>query len=316
MKRYIALCILFSFYLTAYAQNPKTLRKYYDAVNKAELAIIDNNLPEAKKLYEKAFGTGNYFPIDTYNAFRVSYVMKDTLRSVSYFNTLAKLGQEKENFIRYFLHSDSIPKDPYMAYVTKDYEAIHNTVMKSNIPLLAQESDSIDQMDNDCRNREMSQEEFMKCNIAVLNKLYHYVDTYGFPGHYKTGLMEGMVGQGPNPGNFDLMIWHARSMTSQRIYSIGFENVQKGLYDAEKFARAYVFEGAEYQVTIPRDSITRKKLNKLNKKRAEIFLEPLEDLDKKIQFMMKRKFNEQQYFFVDPFFYGFAGMSEPLKIKG
>lgn len=310
-KILIFVCLFFIYYSGCCQDNTK-LRSYYTTINKAELAIVDNDLAKAKKQYEAAFATGYSFPIDTYNALRVSYNLKDTLSSIAYFSDLARLGQDKEIFLKYFLHTD-IPEDPYLDYVTKDYEAIHSDVLDGNMQAMAKRVDMILAMDQDCRKKDMSDAEFAACNENVTKLLYAYVDSYGFPGHQQTGLFEKMVGQGPNPSSFDLIFWHMRGMTNQRIYDIAMDNVHNGLYDARKYARGLCYENSGYEVSTPFEPVTKKQLEAINAKRAEIYLEPLEDHSRKIAFMRKYTMTTMDYWFMDPFMYGFVA-GGPLQI--
>lgn len=59
-------CIIFS-------QGQKNVNKYYEYVNKAELAICKSKYHTASKYYEKAFQTGISFQKDLRNAFTVDY---------------------------------------------------------------------------------------------------------------------------------------------------------------------------------------------------------------------------------------------------
>lgn len=296
----------------SFSQDNAKLRSYYSTINQAELAIVDSDLAEAKKQYEAAFATGYSFPIDTYNALRVSYNLKDTLSSISYFNDLARLGQEKEKFLKYFLHTDA-PNDPYLDYVTKDYDTLYAEVSNGNMHALAKRVDMILAMDQHCRKQEMSDAEFAACNDNVREFLYQYIDTYGFPGHRQTGLFEKMVGQGPNPSSFDLIFWHMRGMTGERIYDIALDNVHKGLYDARKYARGLCYESSGCEVSTPFEPVTKKQLETINAKRAEIYLEPLEDHSRKIELMRQYTMTTMDYWFMDPFLYGFVA-GGPLKI--
>jgi hypothetical protein len=314
MKRhfYTLICCLYMT-LNSYGQSENLLRDYYYTINLAELSIIDNKLPEAKKNYEKAFGTGYSFPSDKFNAFAVSYFMKDTIKSIQYFNDLAALGQDKEKFIKYFLHSDPKP-NPYIDYVTKDYKNINEKVMKSEMLLLAKKMDVMFQMDQDCRNNG-SKDDLLNCDRNVRERLYAFVDTYGFPGYKKVGLLEEGVIQATNPGNFDMLLWHTRGFPDEKIYSIGLENVKKGIYDARRFAMGFFYQGSEYQVGTPYEPITREELDAINKKRAEIFLEPLEDYLRKVAYHTKNElYYRGDYCFLNPFLCIYS-LNQPLVIK-
>ncbi len=304
--------ILFLITLSTFAQQNDALRNYYITINKAELAIVDNDLAQAKKHYETAFATGYSFPIDKYNALRVSYNQKDTLSSIAYFNDLARLGQEKDMFLRYFLHNDVV-NDTFLDHVSKDYEVIRAEAISSNMPALAKRVDMILALDQDCRKRDMNDAEFAACNDNVTEVLYAYIDSYGFPGHKQTGLFEKIVGQGPNPSSFDLIFWHMRGMTGERIYEIALDNVHKGLYDARKYARGLCYENSGCEVSTPFEPVTKKQLEAMNAKRAEIYLEPLEDHSRKIAYMRKFTMTTMDYWFMDPFLFGFVA-GGPLEI--
>lgn len=294
--------------VAATGQGTDKLREYYALVNKAELAIIDDNPTQAAGYYEQAFTTGHYFPSDKYNAFVASYFMKDTIRSVRYFNDLARLGQKKESLIKYFLHTDTVPQDAYLDLVTRDYDSIRSVVMAGKMPEMAAKMDRIFAMDQDCRGRGLEGEAFDACDNTARDNLYHFVDTYGFPGAGVVGIMEYGVVQAVNIGHFDMMIYHARFMDrDEKIFMIANENLHKGNYDARRYAITFAFPGAEYPVLVPDRPITKKELAEINRKRAEIYLEPLEDHYRKITFHTSgRKYTRKHYCFLDAFMCMFA----------
>lgn len=299
MRFFLLTCCLLQI-LSSYGQSENLLRDYYYTINLAELSIIDNNLPEAKRKYEKAFSTGYSFPSDKFNAFAVSYFMKDTIKSIEYFNDLAALGQDKGKFIKYFLHSDPKP-NPYIDFVTKDYKDIHEKVMKSEMPILAKKMDAIFQMDQDCRNNGPD-DDLLNCDRKVREQLYAFIDTYGFPGYKAVGVLEETTIQATNAANFDKLLWHCSGLPDEKIYSIGLENVKKGIYDARRFAMGFFYQGSEYQVGVPYDPITQEELDAINKKRAEIYLEPIQDYMRKVAYHTKNElYYRGDYCFLDPF---------------
>ena len=291
------------------------LRSYYENINLAELAIIENNLDQAAKYYKAAFNSGYSFPKDKYNDFRVSYLLKDTLQSVDCFNYLANLGQDKTKFIQYFFQVDSLVYDPYMEFVTHDYDS---TIKKANLRskhALASKLNKIYQMDQLCRQENISTNDLWRCDSNVLEKMYDYIDSFGFPSADKVGLLEQIVIQAPNSGAFDWLVWHCRGRNELRLYDIGRYYVHKGLYDARKFSRGFAYLSNDYYVLLPRQALTYAELEEVNKRRAGIFLEPLQDYARKIKFQKNNGAYRKDFYLVDFFVSAYNPSSELNIVK-
>lgn len=68
------------------------VRKYFDAVNKAELSLVKDGYEEALKIYQEAFKMMDPFASDVSNAFECAMIEKDTVLAIKFCRMLAEKG--------------------------------------------------------------------------------------------------------------------------------------------------------------------------------------------------------------------------------
>lgn len=267
----------------------KDLGKYYYNINLAELAIVDSNLSSAQEYYTKAFNTSYSFPVDIYNAFRVSYSQRDTVSSMKYFKELALLGQNSNKLYKYINDTAS---ESYFNYITKGYNSIRSGVLKSQKPFLAKKLDAIYNIDQNCRTGPPKDDSTLNiCDKEVWRQLYLYIDSFGFPSSQKVGIMEEGIIQAPNFGIFDLALWHQRGIINFKIYNLAYNAVMNGEYETERFAVYADYPSEKYCVFLPNHPISKEELKEIDKRRKELYLEPLMDYYKKLKYQTKMKDN-------------------------
>lgn len=291
------------------------VRSYYYNVNLAELSILDSNYKEASLYYTEAFATGVVFPIDVYNAFRVSLLQQDTFLCIQYLNKMFSWGLDLIKFKLFISSADSnkviihdreLNDTSFFKYIEQDYEHIRKEYLLTNKPNLVEKLNSILLEDQNCRKKyglkkqketENKEEKDILidslhyCDNNVLNLVYSYVDSFGFPDVNKVGIAEQGYGYGRIENCFDIVLWHRRNLKDERTHNLYYRAVLNGEYDVRKFVRYTDFAENKYCVFIKPQAITKIQLENINKKRAEIFLEPLEDYFRKIQYQKKHGFN-------------------------
>lgn len=293
-----------------FAQKNENLKKYYELVNLAELSIVDNRLPDAQKYYQEAFSTPYRFPKDIYNALRVSFNMEDTSESIGYFNELARHGLKFEYFSSGFnLVYDSVVSDFYK-FISSSHDSIHGIVTQTKMAELAMRVDEFKDQDQNCRRGADTLIPLQVCDSLLQLDILSFIDSFGFPGYETIGIMERDRYQPFMEGAFDLMMFHQRGVPDNEFLNKMWGFVETGELDARTYALRYFCAPCDYyHINIPIDPITESDLQICNKKRSKIYLEPLEDYFKKIEFQRAAK-KKTEYVLVGTFSYLFNGENQ------
>lgn len=289
------------------AQKNRILKEYYDLINQAELSIVGDDLESARKYYDQAFKTPYGFPKDIYNALRVSFNLQDTSESISYFNELAHHGLKLEYFSSGFnLAYDSVVSDFYK-FISSSHDRIYSIVTQTQMAELAKRVDAFKDQDQNCRRGADTLIPLDICDSLLQLDILGFIDSFGFPGYETIGIMERDRYQPFMEGAFDLMMFHQRGVPDNEFLKRMWEAVEVGELDARAYALRYFCVPCDYyHINIPIDPITESDLQICNKKRSKIYLEPLEDYYKKIEFQRAAK-KKTEYVLVGTFSYLFNG---------
>lgn len=304
------LCVLLcAFALSCYGTDLTNVRRYYDNVHKAELAIVDSQLDRALLSYQAAFSEMYPQPRDVYNAFVVAYILKDSIKAKDCFNTLIEMGVRKEKLEILPFFEKAKDDYLYLSFVSKWHEYFEMKYYMSSRPHTAHILDSVMTVDQFYR--------IYKSDAASISKdkrniefLILFSKEHGFPGFTQSGTRLLNMELPIYEGNLSLIFWHSRGNISP-LDSIMTKAVIKGEYDPINYAMTMDTKGAGYyQLLIePNNPLkkndqldnilkSREKLEALNKKRAEIYLDPLQDYLRKMNFFYT---HENYFFFTDAF---------------
>ncbi len=294
----------------------ESLSSYYNYKNKAELDIIDDNFLSALENYNYAFKYKVPFEIDLYNAFIVSVKIQNKVMAYKYANLLATHGLKKQMLksrIKALLNNASFSKT-----IFKDYDNYYQEFENGSKKMNAKDLFEIYERDQRIRqlNIPISTEsvDFIRDSINALIQfndsvniieLKKYITNFGFPGFELVGYADPFR---PNPymgSTVYSLWWHNRSeaKVTQSIIElrkIGIEAVKSGdflnsdyafLFDLNEDQYPYYFQFISLDIidsnfvfkTIPISE------GILNRRRAEIYLEPIEDYKRKIEFMAHNK---------------------------
>ncbi len=167
-------CIIF-------VQGQKNVKKYYEYVNKAELAICEFKYEKASQYYEKAFNVHTPFMFDLYNAARLNIkITKNFDLALKY----AKILQER-NFGGIYYAIDT--SDTFNIQRFKNIEDSIKPMVNKNLMLI------LDQMlEEDQKEGTTPQEQYEKCRVHHTNfvKLFELTAEYGPLTEQKIGLYE------------------------------------------------------------------------------------------------------------------------------
>lgn len=143
MKRFLCLLFLLVIFLATVDAQSKLLRKYYYWINKAELAICDNNYQEASDCYDKAFLFHRPFARDASLAYKVNYhYLNNIEKCLVCFTYLAQMGDKAEWYV-----SDTIKE----AALWNQLKKISDTTKCLTNPNLTAALKAIDESDQEVR---------------------------------------------------------------------------------------------------------------------------------------------------------------------
>lgn len=207
-------CILFS-------QGQKNVKKYYEYVNKAELAICDFKYEKASQYYEKAFHAHTPFTFDVYNAARLNIKFtKNFDLALKY----AKILQERD-FAGIYYAIDTT--DTFNIQRFKNLEDSIKPLVNKNLMLI------LDQMlEEDQKEATTPQEQYEKCMVHHTNfiKLFELKKEYGPFTEQKIGLYE--------YSPFQTILIHA-SQSQMSPQELLLEDVLNGNVNAENYMQYY-----------------------------------------------------------------------------
>lgn len=261
----------------------KAVKQYYEYINKAEMAIVYNRLDSANIYYNKAFDFKYPNGKDLYNAFLAAFYIADYRIARKYANELAYKGMAK-SYIK-----DSLLNPELYHYVLSQYDSFQNIGRHSKMYDLAQKLRTIFNEDqaarkdiDESKKAEVQREVFQqvaKADSINIERLKRYIDTFGFPSFEQKGFW---LTSAPNsPGVLWLVLWHFRpnpttldSLVHNAVLEGRFPPVDWAtIISCRKNARDY-----GYNMDIWRkNSYSVDELNRINKSRAAIYLDPIED---------------------------------------
>lgn len=179
MKRLIFLisflfCIIFSF-------GQDNVKKYYEYVNKAELAICDFQYEKAAQYYEKAFNSHTPFAFDLYNAARLNIKFTKNFDIALQY---AKILKERD-FGGIYYEIDTA--DTFHVQCFKNVEDSVKPLVNKDLMLI------LDKMlEEDQKQASTPQEMYEKCRVRHTHfvKLFKLKKEYGTLTEQKIGLYE------------------------------------------------------------------------------------------------------------------------------
>ncbi len=256
-----------------------TIRDYYVSINKAELAIVDSNFKEALLHYGVAFRLKAPNAKDLHNAYCAAAFVPDCEQGRIYLEKLANLG---------YRIPDSLIGNTYFFQCTGDgLKAVADKARNDfQLSAIGLQLDSLAKEDQSVRSDENT--DFAKMqekDAAVLQSLYRLLKKEKFT-NVETGMSYGNAGN--DYSTLWLIRWHGRGKPSI-LDSILLESVLKGNYDPSVYASLISTDNnAQYGIYYnPARTWTDQQRRLINENRAKIYLEPLDDYEKKAKMQMK-----------------------------
>lgn len=215
--KYILLLLIIQFQLV-FAQNieleNKDLINYYDFINKAELAIVDNKLNDADNLYKHAFQIFKYpHAKDIYNSMIVALKIGDHKNSYSQFRALQCLGY---------------PFDK--SFIRDNFKSFHAASEKCTIHLNLKYKSTLDSLyliDQSSRrlsngNYKKYQKEITRNDSIASVNLFRLIKQNGFPNEYNIGIYEK---SDISLQKFYFIIWHQLATNIYSSQKVNFSEV-------------------------------------------------------------------------------------------
>jgi hypothetical protein len=262
-------------------------------VNHAENYILTNDFISASKHYKIAFKSKFYFPVDVYNSLIVSSILKDTQYSRICINKLASLGALKDRL------REKINNDLFFDNISVNYDSIRNIALNSQIVQHSKFIDDLLLMDQKCRegsNTDTYDRNLELCDDNVMERMYKFIDKYGFPSIVKVGIMSENELTGYKDHNLDLILIHQRSYKGKLFEKIAYDAVKKGEFDVRSYVRIFDYQENRLFSRIPNHSISKKEINDANSKRRKIGLYTVEDYYNRIEYHRNNLLDNKFYF--------------------
>lgn len=290
----------------SFSQNYK---EYYALQNKAELAIVDNDFHTALDFYSKAFAL-NPKPLakDIYNYAMCSFLLKKYKNTYKSFNKLMGLGLSIEEIKK---NEVLIKEKEVINRISKNYTSFKDKSLKNINVFLRDSLRKIADQDQLFRRMSGSYKVYgdtiRKIDKENNKKLLSIIEKYGYPNEYLVGVSRNL-----NPSqNFDIVIWHQTQTNFIHDYTnILKEAVKKGRIDPHRASELIENQQGDdryssqilYKISCP--SCSKDVIDKINKKlfyydikdsikakindeREKIFLENIDDYEKKVLFDSK-----------------------------
>lgn len=267
-----------------------SVKNYYQFKNKAEMAIVAGNYKEAASLYSTAFSYKKSNPRDAYNAFVVYFITGDSIDCKNCFDNLLQLGFPKAK-LEWMPFIDSIKNQRvYRRFIAADSQKYYNRYLQSGKPHYSQVLDSLYTADQAYRERKGSDHiDYDSLNAAYIISLSRQtlipsIINVGFDKHF---------GMRPDrEGTLFLLYWHWRGEKSP-LDSLMKNAVLDGSFDPADYAfqRDYSQKTMSYYQVLKGKlpDLDKNTINAINRKRAEIYLVPLEEYSQKMKFSIQNK---------------------------
>lgn len=169
-------------------QMPDSLKKYYELVNTAELAIVDSNYEKAMTCYNNAFGANaRPFMKDIYNQAMCAVLLSDFNKAFSNFEHLVDYGYEVDS-----LQGKKVLQEFFSSEYGEDL-ILHGQLGKKKYDKrLRKQYDSLLLVDQEYRIKEGSYDVYGEIiqqidssNVVLVNRL---IQEFGFPSQYLVGV--------------------------------------------------------------------------------------------------------------------------------
>jgi len=314
--------LILSFCCQAIFSQSLELKKYYQLINKAELALVEENYSASLKIYKEAFKAYRKgFASDYYNAALVAAQLKKYSQTYLYLKELAALGSDPKSnaykdlvLLKGFWSSKYGPRAEILDSTTnKTYNKIYREIV-------------LQLVENDQHFRHLKgsytlyQDTINAIDKENVKTLLSLIDKYGFPSERLTGLnKEGLglpattiiIHQNKRKGR----IFDFSEIVRKAILAGEFKNTQgsffiegntgklNGIYNPYSLMRAsydsVIIYKDEFGKTLKKDTtlftewgygkINDSTLNKIKENRKELMLEPIELALKKDIFRLTKQ---------------------------
>lgn len=270
----------------------KKIKSYYALINKAELSIVDSNYGAANNFYKEAFQFKNVNDKDLFNAEIVSYMVKDTTFAIQNLNALANYGMKKMVF-EGSNWGETIKNDSFYHFISKDYDSTFQKGERSPLANYGKQLLPFYEKDQTIRmrNSKATKEERTRSDKENIIELQKFIGANGFPSFQRTGFFDKGGFSIQMFGTFYLLLWHTRP-SKTTLDKIMYDAVIRGEFSPEKYA--FIIDhrndqdSNKYNIIFEgQPNLSKQKETEINKERAKIYLEPLEDFKKKFAYCGK-----------------------------
>ncbi|MEM1135983.1 MAG: hypothetical protein AAGI07_09095 [Bacteroidota bacterium] len=304
MKIFIVTAMLAVISIRNSAQQIDYRKKYYPAVNKAELAIIEHKYNVALSFYQEAFqNVPTPFSKDLFNAAVCAALEKNVVMSISFGERLLQSGTEITFLLSQKVFRNIEPDERWQRFLANYATWRKRFLLNVNMPL-RKELELMSANDQHFRIQPngyiVYKDTIQAIDKANIKKLKRIIEKYGFPGEDLIGVKDPLSA----PPYHSILYHHCQKAASNK--SLGLADFPGDLSDAVKYGKlspnrfaAYAdIQGkpiygntAFYRIGSDRElrylNLSSNMLKKINKRRTTIGLAPLGEYRKKVLFSLK-----------------------------
>lgn len=311
----ISMVIFFITPSVSFGQNRTVdVKSYYEFINKAELAIIDSQYNIAEGCYQKAFELKYPNDKDLSNAFLVSYALRNTKRAKKYIDDLCYKGWNA-GYVKDIM---SLPDTAFFNTISKNCDSFCKAGKSKDIYEKVSILYSIFKEDQRVRKDDFTDTlEAIKVDNENMEHLGQYIDKYGFPSFEQKGWWltpEACF----NDAYYStwIVIWHERELTRTPLdkkieAAVLAGDFRPDYWEAAQLYRPDAVKRYHMRLSDADSSLTTAEIAEINKNRASIYLESLQDFRKKYDAQKRLAGNSPYPFiFLNSFMVDLIGMSE------
>ena len=277
-----------------FSQNTRQIRKYYTLVNKAELAITDRQYKQALHAYQKAARIKNLYSYDAHNALLCTMELGKYEKSVGYVQQLeVKKGIPRAFFAQRKFEPLRRSKEWAAYAATRQPAPAIDTVLRKKI-------DDLLVLDQKYRGDNLKYADSINLVDSIIRLgIKEILQRYGYPSEDITGVWMRSDSTFYLLCPFDILLLHAVKNGADDLAPTLLQSIRKGDMHPLKFvvlspyfATPNTFEygcsgnNQVVYVQVEKEIFTCccEREKEVDRNRNAIFLEPVADLRKKIEF--------------------------------
>ena len=288
--------IFFLFISFAFVYPNDKVEVYFESINNAELAIVNQEFSNAHAQYKKAFGSHTPFSYDIHNAILVAQELNDFKTAIIYSKILFQ-RDITSNFFNQSKFSKLIQSHLWKKMMLSDFDSNNEYIKTTFNKKLRKKIEILIEMDQKFRINS-NRDSLIIYDSLIRQETNLLLDKYGFLSEAKTGVWQRNDTTLSFSHPIDVILLHqvknghkelftklkyfvkTGQMHPLKLAELGYWSDDKSL----QFGCSDINQTVFYQINDELYTCNDERVEKINDNRKQYFLESLEDLKKKIFF--------------------------------